>query len=59
MNENVIFTIKSDSLSRKQIVYGHSWNTLESVFNSQKCWYTSGKYTVTNTVTGEQSIFIR
>lgn len=59
MANEVIFTIKNNSFTTDQVVYGHSWNTLESVFNSQKCWYTSGEYTVTNTVTGEQAVFTR
>lgn len=60
MFREVIFTIRRVGGNKEQKVYGKPWNTLESVWSSELCWYMPGSHViVTNTETGESQEFIK
>lgn len=59
-SKEVIFTIREAGSDKKQIVYGNPWNTCETAWSSQMCWYSPGSHViVTNTETGESQEFIK
>lgn len=60
MSREVIFTIRKVGNNKEQNVYEKPWNTLESVWQSQLCWYGPGSnVVVTNTETDESQEFTR
>lgn len=40
-------------------IYGHEWNTLESVWLSQKCWFMTGSSVTVADENGNSQVFVR
>lgn len=59
MSNQTPYTIQQVGYDHKQIVYADEWNNHESVWSSEKCWYTDGEFVVTNLNTGEAKTFVR
>lgn len=44
---------------RSYPVMGHDWNTLESVWNSQKCWFMKGSVVTVSDENENSQKFVR
>lgn len=55
--EEIIFTVEYGASTYP--VYGHEWNTLESIWNCVKCWAMSGTRVKITDNSGKSKVFVK
>lgn len=53
------FTVTNNATGRAYTVYGHEWDTLESVWLSQKCWFMTESSVTIADENGNSQVFVR
>lgn len=53
------FTVTNNATGRAYTIYGHEWNTLESVWLSQKYWFMTGSSVTIADENGNSQVFVR
>lgn len=53
------FTVTNNATSSSYTVYGHEWNTLESIWLSEKSWFMTGSSITITDENGNSQVFVR
>lgn len=59
MEKRFTVTSTNNDIGRSYTVYGHEWNTLETVWLSQKCWFATGSVVTITDENGNSQVFVK